>query len=78
MTPKSFGVDLNLRVWRVGEKKLPVGDGFTIARRLLLQTRQQQKNGSMFLHCCKISKFENPILRLQEAERIKESHKVPM
>jgi hypothetical protein len=36
-----------------------------------------QKYGSMFSHCCKISKFENPILRLREAERIKESHEVP-
>jgi hypothetical protein len=43
MTPKSFGVDLNLREWRVGEKKLPVGDVFAIARRLLLQTWQQQR-----------------------------------
>ena len=39
--------------------------------------KETTKNGSMFSHCCKISKFENPILRLQEAERIKKSHQVP-
>jgi hypothetical protein len=43
MAPKSFGVDLNLREWQVGEKKLPIGDGFAIAWWLLLQTRATTK-----------------------------------
>ena len=51
-----------------GWKKLPVGDGFAIARRLLLQTKATTKEWQHVSHCCRISKFGTPILRLREEQ----------
>jgi hypothetical protein len=46
-------------------KKLPVGDGFAIAWRLLLQTRATTKNEwQHVLTAAGFSKFGTPILRL--------------
>ncbi len=61
MAPKSFGVDLNLWEWWVGKKNCRSAMALLLLGGCCCKQGQQQKNGSMFPHCCRSSKFKLPI-----------------
>jgi hypothetical protein len=58
MAPKSFGVDLNLWEWRVGEKNCRLVMALLLLCGCCCKQGQQQKNGGMFPHCCGSFKFK--------------------
>jgi hypothetical protein len=64
MAPKSLGIGQTSGMWWVGGKKLPVGDGFAIARLVLLQNESNNKQWlHVFLHAS-IFEIQISILRL--------------